>query len=151
MQMMWISAEYIYMVFKFLCGGVSAGVNKSRKLNSQAHVDVCFFYSAGYVWEFLLLQLYFCMPEERGCESTGARELRCESAPSLSVMPSMYAMWPARVVMWVFFFLPVQGTDMQTMKKLQLCPKHSSASSFWLLDQIAKGFKAVISSHSLRK
>lgn len=28
MRMMWKSAEYFYMVFEFLCGGVSAGVNK---------------------------------------------------------------------------------------------------------------------------
>lgn len=28
MWMMWNSAEYVYMVFEFLCGGLSTGVNK---------------------------------------------------------------------------------------------------------------------------
>lgn len=28
MWMMWNSVGFVYMVFKFLCGGVSAGLNK---------------------------------------------------------------------------------------------------------------------------
>lgn len=46
---MWMicnSAEYIYRVCKFLFGRVSAGVNKVRKLNAQAHVE--FLHNASY-------------------------------------------------------------------------------------------------------
>lgn len=59
MWIMWNSAEYIYMVFKFLFGGVSAGVNKGRKLSSPAHVDLCLFYNASYVWIFFIVAAVF--------------------------------------------------------------------------------------------
>ena len=48
-----------FMVFKFLFGGVSAGVNKGRKLNSQAYVDLCLFYSASYVLIFFIVAVVF--------------------------------------------------------------------------------------------
>lgn len=48
----------------------------------------------------------------------------------------------------VFFFsLPVQGTDTQTMKKLQQWPKHFAVYNFWLLNQIVKGLESVTSRH----
>lgn len=49
MRVMWSFAEYVYMAFKFLFGGLSVGVNKGRKLNSQAHVELCLLYNASCV------------------------------------------------------------------------------------------------------
>lgn len=132
---------------------VSAGVNKGRKLNSQASVDLSLFYNASCVWIFLLPQLYFCKLEKGGFKNVAESKLRCESDPSLSVISYTYSMWPARVVLgfWCCFFLPVQGTDTQTMKKLKLWSEHITGYSFWLLNQIVKGFKMVTSSHCFKK
>lgn len=66
---------------KFLFGGVSAGVNEGRKLNSEAHVDLCLFCSA--VWVQMVFYchscLCFCMLEEGDFENIAASNLRCES------------------------------------------------------------------------
>lgn len=107
-------------------------MNKGRKLNSQASVDLSLFYNASYVWIFLLPQLYFCMLEKGGFKNVAASKLRCESDPSLSVIPSCIAC-DQLGLFWVFggfFFLPVQGTDTQTMKKLKLWSKHITGYSF---------------------
>jgi len=56
----------------FLFESVSAEVNKGRKLNWQAHVDLCLFYNASCVQIILLSQLYLCVLEEGSFASTAA-------------------------------------------------------------------------------
>lgn len=69
--------------------GISTLVNKPRKLNSQAHKDLCLFPNASQA------QIFFnfcCMIEEGSFENVAAGKLRCELDPSLSVLPYTYSM-----------------------------------------------------------
>ena len=58
-----------------------------------------------------------------------------------------------RLVLLLGFILfhPVQGTDMQTVQKLKLQPKHITVHNLWLLNQNGKGSGSASSNCCLYK
>lgn len=75
---------------RFCLEGISVLVNKPRKLNSQAHKDLCLFPNANQAQFFF--SNFCCMIEEGSFENAAASKLRCELDPSLSVLPYVYSM-----------------------------------------------------------
>lgn len=99
---------------------------------------------------FSLSQLYFCMTEG-GCENMERASWGVNLTLPLVQCCTCTACDRLVLLLGFILFHPVQGTDMQTVQKLKLQPKHITVHNLWLLNQNGKGSGSASSNCCLYK